>query len=519
MRRPRSIRQWALVAVAAVVVLAAVGAAYLRWDSPLRRTWVEHALQQRYGVPVSLQTFHSSLFPRARVSGTGLVLGGGPPGAPPLIQIASFSANASWFRLLFGARRLGYVQLQGLQLNIPPKRSGPVHKRFRSALVLESVIADGTVLRIDSSQPGKRPRTFYIQHLRLRAAPGRDRGMLYQARLTNPKPVGQIAATGAFGPWDDGDPGSTPLSGKYAFTHADLSTINGLAGMLSSQGAFDGSLREIEVHGTSYTPDFSLGQDGNAMPLQAVFQLLVDGTSGDTLLQTVRARLGSSALDVTGIVQPSPLPGSEVDLDVAAGNSGQPARLEDLLGLAVRTTQPPMKGNVTLRAHIHVPPGSPAVDKRMRMRGQFEIGQATFTDPEVRSKLSDLSLRGQGNARAAAAGDVVPTVVALQGEFQMGKGLVQFSQLQFAVPGATIRLHGSYDVPSQALDFQGTVALDAKISQTTTGWKSLMLHPFNRVFEHGTTGTLLPIAITGQRAHPNFRVNVKQAITGHGLGH
>jgi hypothetical protein len=521
MRRPRGLWQWVLASAAIVIVLAAAGAAYLRWDSPLRRSWVEHALEQRYGRAVSLQSFHSSLFPRAQVSGTGLILAGDSPAMPPLIEIASFSADASWFRLLFGAPRLGHVQLQGLQLNIPPhgKRSNQntvVRQNFHRAMVLESVIADGTVLRIYSSTPGRRPRIFYIQRLRMRA-PASSGGMLYAAELTNPKPVGQIVTTGTFGPWDADDPGSSPVQGQYSFDRADLSSIAGLSGVLSSEGSFTGSLDKIEVRGISDTPNFALGRQGNPEPLHTAFQLLVDGTSGDTVLQKVNARLAGSALEVTGIVQPSAVPGTDINLDVEAGSGAEPAHLEDLLALAVKAAQPPMKGNVDLRAHIHIPPTREPVDKRMQMKGRFQIRQAMFTDLGVRANIANLSESGQGHPGVAAAGDLESTAVGLEGEFQMAHGLIDFSRLQFAVPGATVRLAGSYDMPSQALDFKGTVQLDAKLSQATTGWKSLVLRPFNRLFEHGTSGTLLPLAITGERAHPAFHVSIRNAITGRGL--
>ncbi|HEY7855351.1 MAG TPA: hypothetical protein VIC32_02825, partial [Terriglobales bacterium] len=229
------------------------------------------------------------------------------------------------------------------------------------------------------------------------------------------------------------------------------------------------------------------------------------------------ARLAGSALEVTGIVQPSAVPGTDINLDVEAGSGAEPAHLEDLLALAVKAAQPPMKGNVDLRAHIHIPPTREPVDKRMQMKGRFQIRQAMFTDLGVRANIANLSESGQGHPGVAAAGDLESTAVGLEGEFQMAHGLIDFSRLQFAVPGATVRLAGSYDMPSQALDFKGTVQLDAKLSQATTGWKSLVLRPFNRLFEHGTSGTLLPLAITGERAHPAFHVSIRNAITGRGL--
>ena len=74
----------------------------------------------------------------------------------------------------------------------------------------------------------------------------------------NPKPVGDIHSTGQFGPWQDDNPRDTPLDGSYSFTNADLATIKGISGTLSSTGKFSGTLGEIGVTGTTDTPDFAL---------------------------------------------------------------------------------------------------------------------------------------------------------------------------------------------------------------------------------------------------------------------
>ena len=56
-----------------------------------------------------------------------------------------------------------------------------------------------------------------------------------------------FAVAAPFGPWIKGDPGQTPLAGKYSFEHANLDTIKGIGGILNSLGEFSGHLEEIEV--------------------------------------------------------------------------------------------------------------------------------------------------------------------------------------------------------------------------------------------------------------------------------
>src|SRR5262249_46309961 len=125
--------------------------------------------------------------------------------------------------------------------------------------------------------------------------------MQYRADLTNPTPPGQIHATGTFGPWQKDDPGLTPLSGEYTFDKADLGVFHRIAGTLSSTGKFAGVLRRLEVDGVTRTPNFRLA-GGNIVPLNTSFHSIVDGTSGDTYLDPVDARLGGSRIVARGSV-------------------------------------------------------------------------------------------------------------------------------------------------------------------------------------------------------------------------
>ena len=91
---------------------------------------------------------------------------------------------------------------------------------------------------------------------------GAKQPLAYEAVLVNPKPVGRVWSTGHFGPWQDDNPRDTPLDGSYEFTQADLSSIHGIGGILSSTGRFGGTLGKIAVAGVTDTPDFRLYNNG-----------------------------------------------------------------------------------------------------------------------------------------------------------------------------------------------------------------------------------------------------------------
>ncbi len=87
--------------------------------------------------------------------------------------------------------------------------------------------------------------------------------MSFEAAVTNPIPRGLVKSTGTFGPWNREDPGGTPLTGRYTFDNADLSTIKGIGGILTSTGTFGGQLDRIGVSGETRTPDFRVNVAGN----------------------------------------------------------------------------------------------------------------------------------------------------------------------------------------------------------------------------------------------------------------
>ena len=187
-----------------------------------------------------------------------------------------------------------------------------------------------TVLSLGTDKPGKLPQKFVIQSLTLRTI-GAGQPMDFTAMLTNPKPVGQIESRGYFGPWNAAQPGATAVGGTYSFHDADLGTIKGIGGILSSAGGYQGTLDKIVVDGKTDTPDFQVKISGHKVPLHTEFHAIVDGTDGNTYLQPVKAQFLHSFLTARGyVVRDQGEPGRHVYLDVDMDQ----ARIEDLLRLA-----------------------------------------------------------------------------------------------------------------------------------------------------------------------------------------
>jgi hypothetical protein len=103
-------------------------------------------------------------------------------------------------------------------------------------------------------------------------------------------------------------------------------------------------------------------------------------------------------------------------------------------------------------------------------------------------------------------GENVP--VDLRGVFTLKEGLLSFSSLHFLIPGTHVDMTGDYSLDGRTFDFRGKVRLDAKLSQMTTGWKSILLRPIDPFFTKNGAGTEIPIRISGTESEPRFGLDL-----------
>jgi AsmA-like C-terminal region len=498
----KRVRKWALTAAALLVMLFVALRILVTHATPYLHDRAEDMLSSRFDSQVEIGSLQVHLFPVVSLSGSGIVLRHhGRTDVPPLITIAHFSAHASLLSLFGKPWHLGQVRLQGFHICIPPREE---REKFHGFSVkhdvpvkIDELIADDTSLIILTSKPGKSPHEFDIHRLTMDAI-GPDQPAAFEAALTNAAPPGEIKVKGKFGPWQADDPRTTAVSATYTFDHADLSVFKGIAGILSSRGKFGGPLENLQVEGETSTPDFSVDTGGHPMMLKTEFSATVDGTNGDTLLHPVVAHFLNSTLVCSGsIVKPPEGHGKEILLDVTATD----AKIQDLLLLAVKSDKPLLTGTVNLHTKFDLPTGKEEIMDRLKLAGNFEVNQGEFTNAKVESKVESLSQRAQGHPNEPARGDPASK---FSGKFGLGGGVITFPHLAFSVPGANVRLHGTYALASGKIDFHGNVRLQAKPSQMVKGWfKSLLLKPFDSFFRKNGA-TQLPIKVSGSRDHPSF---------------
>jgi len=502
---------WLIALVAVVVVAAICGVLVLTagsWLPPIAKREILQALRRQYRSDVDIRSLDLSFFPHPHATGAGLVLRAkDQTGVPPLITLRRFEADASWLGLLRSPHRVGSVRLEGLEIHIArgepqSQKAGGGWKQPAPLLVLEEVVADGTMLQILPRDPNKPPLQFDIYKLSTTSA-GIDRPMHYRAQLSNATPPGMIDADGDFGPWNAPDPGNTPVTGKYRFADADLGVFKGISGRLSSTGEFHGQLDRIEVNGETDTPDFEVSVGGHLLHLRTTFSATVDGTNGDTLLHPVNARFGRTTVVAQGqIIGEEGVRGKTILLDATV----QDGDVADVLRLGVKSEPPAMNGRIRFRAKIRLPPGAGVIPKRLELNGQFEIAGGRFTNPELERKLSTISERTSGNTdghgESAALSD-------FRGTFVLRNGLITLTGFSFHIPGATVRLDGSYGLETEQLNFHGTVATEVRLSQMTTGVKSKLLKVVDPLFSRHGAGAVIPIRIGGTRSSPAFGLDIK----------
>lgn len=534
LRRHRWMVWTAGSALAVLLALSAVLAVLARHMEPFLRARLVAGLSARFHARVELDQFHVSVHHGKAAqwgmwaTGSGLRIwrpqDGQDATGTPLIQLQEFSFHVPLRSQQAQTLHIPEVRLSGLDVHIPPhgqqeragSSAGPeMHPEATAeaatfAIVhIDRILCQNAKLVFESSNPQKPPRTYLIAQVVLtHVVPGTS--MHFVADLTNPSPRGSVHATGDFGPWNNADPGATPMRGTYAFQDADLSTIKDIEGTLSSTGQFDGELGALRVDGQANVPDFRLMHFGNALPLAATFDARVNGTNGDTWLDHVDATLGSAHFTTSGQILRVLVPNSDtlnhaghvIDLKVAIHRTP----VDSFLRLIAHAPNPVLTGEVSSTDTLHIAPGPEPVNRRVQIDGSFQLEDVRFTEAKVQQKVEDLSLRGQGHPGEVKSTDPNSVVSEMQGDIHLAHAVITLPNLDYTVPGVDIRLHGTYSLHGD-VRFDGTARMQATISKMVGGWKGFLLKPADRIFKKDGAGTLIPIRIRGTRQSPEFGID------------
>jgi hypothetical protein len=486
--------------IAAVVAVIALGVGVLLWNrlSPYGRGPVLEDLAEASDSAVTIRSFHATHFPFPGCVIEGLVFRHGSGKNPPLITIDRLTMRGSYSGML--TQHVARITAEGLHIVVAPLGSNePIHTQ-PSKVVIDEIVANGAVLEFQSRDPQKPALRFDIHEASLRNVSWSG-PMKYEVKVHNPEPPGEVVAAGEFGVWHPGSAGDTPVSGEYTFDHADLSVYDGIAGTLGSKGKFSGVLKHIDIAGAIDVPDFEVRSSGHPVQLLTEFNAYVDAQHGDTYLKRVDSHFRKTHIVSEGSI--AGIPGHKGKTALIQLTS-QRGRIEDILGLFVKDPRAPMSGPVSLKADVEFPPGDEPFLKKVKLKGGFGVEEGSFTSAETQTSINKLSAGAQGENKD----DPADVLSDLKGRAVLEGGTATFSNLSFGIPGAAAHMHGTYNLIDYKVDLHGTMQVESKISNTTTGMKAMLLKMMDPFFKKKKKGEIVPVHIGGTYQHPQFGLDL-----------
>ena len=503
-------RWWLIIGGSLIVIGALVGTVLLAGKWPYTQQAVTKALQDRFARPVQIRNFRRTYFPPGCVAEGVSFLHRNHKDLPPLITVQTLIIRGSYNGLLRIHPRVDEVEVKGLHVLIPPpspsgQPSGVVPlttSTTGASITIGEIKTDGALLEFMPRLPGQ--ETFKLQIQRLKLDNVGEGGVIsYHAVLLNTEPPGEIRSEGKVGPWDENDPGSTPVKGSYTYEHANLSVFDGLSGTLSSQGKFSGTIGRIDTSGEIDVPDFRVSGSSHPVHLDSNFQAVVDGTNGDTYLQNVDSHFERTTVTAKGSVAGHPgQHGKTVRLEMAV-NTG---RIEDLLFLVTDEKRPALTGSITLNAKVEVPAGPPGFLRKLDVVGSCGIGSGQFTSPRLQQPVNALTQSADGENKKQQAEDPDTVLSQLSGQVSAKNGVATLSNVSFTAPSTRAQIHGTYNLVDRKVDLHGVLYTNGKLDDTTSGFKALVLNAVGPLLKQKSV-TVVPFAIGGTSSHPSFALD------------
>ena len=508
--------------VGALVPLLVVGAiAFANAHWPYRYRIIKPMLEEVLGGKVTIAHYHRTYFPNPGFMATDITLDRNPaPGVPPLGTVSSIHVQGNWLDLLLFREETRQVDMTGLHLLIPAEGSAASKKDFPPGsssgfsgpdTLIDQLRIHESTLDITRAEGGI--YSFPIRLLVIRNLQ-KGRALSYTVDMGNARPRGHIISKGSFGPMDAKNLGATPLSGYFTFEDVNLHDIGDIGGTLSSQGNFGGNLAHIQVEATTSTPDFSVSR-GKPTQVTTSSHCTINGLSGDVLLDSIDAKFRSTAIHVKGGVVGSPKT-IDVDITVPAG------RAQDILRPFLHADSP-IAGTVRLESHAHVDPAGHGVHflDRLHMDGFFDIPAERLTDRKTEREFSAFSERARKDkpykkdepltgspSDDASQSDNADVVSSLKGKATIEKGNITTRRIEFDIPGASVDLHGAFNVRDGSVRMLGDLRMQTDVSHTTTGFKSFLLKPLIPFFKKRKAGAVIPIEVSGRPGSYQVRQNL-----------
>ncbi len=505
----REFIRWTIAGVACLALLIGIAACLLVRNWPFTQQAIKVTLEKRFDRQVVIQSFHKTLFPPGCVAEGVSFLHRTRKNLPPLITLRKLVIKGSYAGLIGPKKRIAHVDIVGLHVTVPPSQPGVPSAvmpltggQSKNSISIDRIVANDAVLEFVAGEPGREPFKLSVQKLVLDHV-AEDGPVSYHAALINTQPLGTIAASGQFGPWNAGDPGATLLSGSYTFDNGNLAVFRGVSGLLSSKGNFNGSVKQVKTAGAVDVRNFHVGNSSHGVQISARFQADVDAMNGNVSLANVESQVHRTTILSRGDVATRPgQRGKTVGLDMSV-NIG---RIEDLLLFFTPQKQAPMTGGVKLHAKVELPPG-PGFLKKLQLSGDFGISGGQFTNPQVQMPLSRVSESSQGTSKAEEQEDQQTVLSNLKGHVEARDGMATLTGVSFEMPGGFAQMRGTFNLLNKSVDIQGVLQTHGKLSDATSGFKALIVNVLTPLMKKNRV-TIVPFTIKGTSSHPEFGLDL-----------
>jgi hypothetical protein len=476
---------------------------------PFRYREVHPLLEQVFRSRVNVEKYHRTYLPHPGFVAEGVTFYRyGDTAIPPLATVKRMQVIGTWTTLLFHPHLLYEIRLDGLHVRIPPpgtKARGMdldqgVIDASQSELKIETIVANETQLDFLRTG-GQPPMRFEFAKLVVRDVQ-KDRPLQFETRVKIPGPRGTVMASGWLGPMRTNAWGVTPLSGTYSLAGADLSRVDGVAGHVTASGTYRGTFSGVDVRGSADIPDFRAGSAHTAH-LDAQYRVTVNGINGDVVIENAAVKTGNALISASGSVTGNPK-------TVAVTIHSQHSDLADLLRV-VEQSEPRVEGGLSFQAKVEFRQGPRRFLQRLNLTGRIALDHVHFVQADTQKEMDAFSARVRRQPPADAKDDPPVVTADAQSDTRFANGTAWFPDIRVTLPGARVRLHGSFNLLDTRINLTGRAALQQGISHAVTGWKAWLLKPLTPFFQHKHAAAVVPIAVTGTAQHPKIGQNLLHA--------
>jgi len=134
-------------------------------------------------------------------------------------------------------------------------------------------------------------------------------------------------------------------------------------------------------------------------------------------------------------------------------------------------------------------------------------GGGTPGDAAVQAPLNKLTESARGENKQQQADDPDTALSDLKGHISVKNGIATLSNVSFNAPGTYAQIRGTYNLLTHAVNLQGILRTNGKLSDTTSGFKAVVLKAVSPLLKKKTV-TVVPFSITGTSMQPSFGLDL-----------